>query len=228
MLAQKRRGDWKERKGKERGRCTREIEKERKRERETGGREKRGSPGRGRTRWYPARGARFLPPMEEEDSRLQREPRRNRGWNEVGSKREETPPKALLYLSYNYHNRASNHPSPPPALRFGHPGRPPPLTPTTLRSNSRNRKLQTREYIFPSLLSRSSRPKLFAVRCRSFHGMLTTPWKIIGIEALMFPWPGISCLLSTFIQRWTYRIIRFAFNALYLINVRNADCRFIL
>lgn len=42
-----------------------------------------------------------------------------RGWNRDegrrgGSKREETPPKALLYLSYNYHNRASNHPSPPP------------------------------------------------------------------------------------------------------------------
>lgn len=35
------------------------------------------------------------------------------GWN--GEPGEETPPKALLYLSYNYHNRVSNHPSPPTA-----------------------------------------------------------------------------------------------------------------
>lgn len=82
-----------------------------------------------------------------------------RGWNRGGrregaSKREETPPKALLYLSYNYHNRASNHPSPPPYS----PPRPPStdhLPPPFLQPlpNSRNRKLETREYIFSSFFS---------------------------------------------------------------------------
>jgi len=64
---------------------------------------------------------------------------------EKRTEKEKTAPKALLYLSYNYHNRAPRQCRPiPPALTPGYlPGR--------------NRKLETLEYIFPSSLARRAR-----------------------------------------------------------------------
>lgn len=110
----------------------------------------------------------------------------------------------MLYLSYNYHNRASNHPLPPPVLStLDHPRCRPTtssLPPSMLCSNSRNRKLETREYIFPSLLSRSSRSKLFTIGCQPFENMLTTPWKIIRIETLIFVCREISCILCACVE----------------------------
>lgn len=101
---------------------------------------------RGRAEWgerqYPgwkdgdevARGARFLPLMG-----LRSEPT---SVTEKRTKKEKTAPKALLYLSYNYHNRAPHRAPPLPT----NPARAP-------RVPGHNRKLETLEYIFPSSLT---------------------------------------------------------------------------
>lgn len=70
---------------------------------------------------------------------------------EKRTEKEKTAPKALLYLSYNYHNRAPRRCGPIPHL--------PRSSPRFLPG--RNRKLETLEYIFPSLVARR-RFKLFA------------------------------------------------------------------
>lgn len=53
-----------------------------------------------------ARGARFLPLMEERDA--------DASVTEKRTEKEKTAPKALLYLSYNYHNRAPRRAPPVP------------------------------------------------------------------------------------------------------------------